>query len=89
VQPRQPARPSTPTQERALRRAGAQQRRGRRTGRLLRRLILLLLLIVVIVVGVVVLSDSLSGNPQLRRVTQQNVQQAIDQVKQFVNDNTR
>jgi serine/threonine-protein kinase len=89
VQPRRPAPRSTPTQERALRRAGEQQRRGRRTGRMLRRLILLLLLIVVIVVGVVILSDSLSGNPQLRRVTQQNVQQAIDQVKQFVNDNTR
>jgi len=29
------------------------------------------------------------GNPQLRRVTDQNVQQAIDQVKQFVDDNTR
>ena len=56
---------------------------------MLRRLILLLVLIVVIVVGVVILSDSLSGNPQLRRVTDQNVQQAIDQVKQFVNDNTR
>ena len=46
-------------------------------------------LIAVIVVGAVILSDSLSGNPQLRRVTEQNVQQAIDQVKQFVNDNTK
>jgi hypothetical protein len=43
----------------------------------------------VIVVAVVIVSDSLSGNPQLRRVTDQNVQQAIDQVKQFVDDNTR
>ena len=42
-----------------------------------------------IVVGAVILSDSLSGNPQLRRVTEQNVQQAVDQVKQFVNDNTQ
>jgi serine/threonine-protein kinase len=83
------APPRTPAQERALRRAGERQRRQRRSGRLLRRLILLLVLIVVIVVAVVIVSDSLSGNPQLRRVTDQNVQQAIDQVKQFVNDNTR
>ena len=94
---RQPAEPRpgpvaparTPAQERALRRASERERRQRRSGRLLRRLILLLVLIVVIVVAVVVVSDSLSGNPQLRRVTEQNVQQAIDQVKQFVNDNTR
>jgi hypothetical protein len=84
------APPRTPAQERALRRAGERQRqRQRRSGRLLRRLILLLVLIVVIVVAVVIVSDSLSGNPQLRRVTDQNVQQAIDQVKQFVDDNTR
>jgi serine/threonine-protein kinase len=83
------APPRTPAQERALRRASERQRRQRRSGRLLRRLILLLVLIVVIVVAVVIVSDSLSGNPQLRRVTEQNVQQAIDQVKQFVNDNTR
>ena len=56
---------------------------------MLRRLILLLLLIVVILIGVVIASDALSGNPQLRRVTSQDVQQAVDQVKQFVNDNTR
>ena len=83
------APPRTPAQERALRRASERQRRSRRSGRMLRRLILLLVLIVVIVVGVVILSDSLSGNPQLRRVTDQNIQQAIDQVKQFVDDNTR
>ena len=47
------------------------------------------MLIVVIVVGVVIVSDSFSNNPQLRRVTEQNAQQAIDQVKQFVDDNTR
>ena len=90
VEPRPAAAaPRTPAQERALRRAGERQRRQRRSGRLLRRLILLLVLIVVIVIAVVILSDSLSSNPQLRRVTDQNVQQAIDQVKQFVNDNTR
>ena len=83
------APPRTPAQERALRRASERQRRSRRSGRMLRRLSLLLVLIVVIVVGVVILSDSLSGNPQLRRVTDQNIQQAIDQVKQFVDDNTR
>jgi serine/threonine-protein kinase len=64
-------------------------RRGRRAGGVLRRLIILLLLIVVIVVGVVIASDALSGNPQLRRVTSQDLQQAVDQVKQFVDDNTR
>ena len=47
------------------------------------------MLIVVIVVGVVIASDSLSANPQLRRVTERDVQQAVDQVKQFVDDNTR
>jgi serine/threonine-protein kinase len=88
VQPREPA-PQRPAEARAARRAGEPQRRGRRTGRILRRLILLLLLIAVIIVGVVILSDSLSSNPQLRRVTDQNLQQAVDQVKQFVNDNTR
>jgi eukaryotic-like serine/threonine-protein kinase len=71
------------------RREQPEPRRGRRSGRVLRRLIVLLLVIVVIVVGVVVLSDQLSGNPQLRRVTAQDAQQAIDQVKQFINDNTR
>jgi serine/threonine-protein kinase len=89
VQPREPAPARTPAEARAARRADERQRRDRRSGRLLRRLILLLVLIVVIVVAVVILSDSLSGNPQLRRVTDQNVQNAIDQVKQFVQDNTR
>jgi hypothetical protein len=84
-----PARPRTPVEARETRRADERQRRDRRSGRVLRRLILLLALIAVIVVGAVILSDSLSGNPQLRRVTEQNVQQAIDQVKQFVNDNTK
>jgi len=84
-----PVRPRTPVEARAARRADERERRDRRSGRILRRLILLLALIAVIVVGAVVLSDSLSGNPQLRRVTEQNVQQAIDQVKQFVNDNTK
>jgi serine/threonine-protein kinase len=87
--PAAPRPATTPEQARALRRAGERQRRQRRSGRVLRRLILLLALIVVIVVGAVILSDSLSGNPQLRRVTEQNVQQAVDQVKQFVNDNTK
>ncbi len=87
--PPEPARPRTPAEERSARRAGERQHRDRRSGRILRRLILLLVLIVVIVVGVVILSDSFSNNPQLRRVTEQNVQQAIGQVKQFVDDNTR
>ena len=73
----------------ARRREKVERRKDRRSGRVLRRLILLLLLIVVIVIGVVIASDALSGNPQLRRVTSQDVQQAVDQVKQFVNDNTR
>jgi eukaryotic-like serine/threonine-protein kinase len=87
--PRPPTPATTPEQARALRRAGERQRGQRRSGRVLRRLILVLALIAVIVVGAVILSDSLSGNPQLRRVTEQNLQQAVDQVKQFVNDNTK
>jgi hypothetical protein len=71
------------------RREQPEPRRTRRSGRVMRRLIVVLVLIVVIVVGVVVLTDQLSGNPQLRRVTAQEAQQAIDQVKQFIDDNTR
>ena len=59
------------------------------TGRLLRRLLLILLLIGVVVLGVVLITDSLSNNPHLHKVTGDTVRQSVDDLKGLIDDNTR
>ncbi len=65
------------------------RREPSRAGRLLRRIVLLLLVIGLLVLGVVLLTDSLSNNPRLHRVTGDTVRQTVDDVKNLIDDNRR
>ena len=76
--------------QRAARRDEPQEQRpARRRRRPLRTLVMLLVLAALVVAGVVIANDQLGGNPRLRDVTAQDVQQAIEEVKQLIEDNTR
>jgi cytochrome c-type biogenesis protein CcmH/NrfG len=84
AQPVRSARP--PGTQRAREAAQPKRRRGRRLGRTL--LVLALLLAVGAGAGVYI-ADQMSAKPNLRRVTEQNAQRAIDDVKRFIEENTR
>jgi serine/threonine protein kinase len=87
-----PARPRravpAPRREREPAPAPARARR-RRGSRLARSLVILLILAGLVAIGAIVAADELSGDPQLRRVVEQDAQQAIEEVKRFIEDNTR
>jgi serine/threonine-protein kinase len=92
LDPATPARPMRPERqspaevrrrERAA--APARQRRKRRLG----PLIVLLILAGLIAAGGIIVADQLSGGPQLRKVVAEDAPSAIQEVKQFVEDNTR
>jgi eukaryotic-like serine/threonine-protein kinase len=82
-----PARPAP--SERRERDQPAPRPRPRRKRRAGRTLIVLVLLAGVIGAGGIIAADQLGGRPQLRRVVNTDPQQAIDEVKQFIEDNTR
>jgi eukaryotic-like serine/threonine-protein kinase len=62
------------------------QRRGRRRGRWA---VVTLVVAALAAIGGVVVADQLSNQPQLRRVVTQDAQRAIDEVRQFIDDNTQ
>jgi serine/threonine-protein kinase len=84
-----PVRPArqAPAERRRRDRAAApaRQRRKRRLG----PLIVLLILAGLIGAGGIIAADQLGGRPQLRKVVAEDAPSAIDEVKQFVEDNTR
>jgi serine/threonine protein kinase len=91
---REPAAPLPPREpRRAARRreaaAAAERRRRPRRRRRGRRLLLALLLAAAVAAGAVIAADQLSNRPQLRRVVTDDVHKAIDQVKKFIDDNTK
>ena len=79
--PAEPRRPQ-PGPERARQRP---QRRGHRG----RAFVVVAVLLGLGAIGGIVAADQLGGNPQLRKVTSEDVPQAIEEVKQFIEDNTR
>jgi serine/threonine-protein kinase len=87
--------PPTPAPVPAPRRpAPARERRPerRRRGALSRALIrlgILLLVLVVAVVAAIWIADALSGNPELREVTSDNLDRVIEDVRRLIDDNTR
>ncbi len=84
--PVRPARQATPEQRRRDRAAApARQRRKRR----LAPLIVFLILAGLIGAGGIIAADQLGGQPQLRKVVADDAKSAIDEAKQFVEDNTR
>jgi eukaryotic-like serine/threonine-protein kinase len=87
VEPLQPIRrgPAEPRRRDEVperRRPARRQRRGR-------GLLVVLLLVALGAIGGIVAADQLGGNTKLRRVTERDVPRAIDEVKQFIDDNTR
>ena len=50
---------------------------------------MVLLLAAAVAAGAVIAADQLSHGPQLQRVVTRDVHQAIDQVKKFIDDNTK
>jgi eukaryotic-like serine/threonine-protein kinase len=93
-----PREPPAPRGRRAPRRATAeeparparpQKRRGRGFARALWRVVLVLLVLAAVAVGVVIASDELGGNPQLRKVTAKDVNGAVQEIKQLIDDNTK
>jgi serine/threonine protein kinase len=92
LEPATPARPSRPAREaapapRPRDRAAAPARRRRR--RLGRTIIVGAILAGLVAAGAIIASDELGGRPQLRRVVADDAQSAIQEVKRFVEDNTR
>jgi serine/threonine protein kinase len=84
--PMRPARQASPERRRRDGAASpARQRRKRRLG----PLIVLLILAGLIGAGGIIAADQLSGRPQLRKVVAEDAKSAIEEVKQFVEDNTR
>jgi eukaryotic-like serine/threonine-protein kinase len=90
--PREPVTPAreqrapAPPRQRERQAAARPRRRGRRLGRILLALVLLGAL-----GGIagIVAADQLSDKPQLRRVVADDAQRAIDEVREFIDDNTR
>ena len=94
--PRAQPLPPRPRDARAAARAAArrqepapQRASQRKPRRFPRRLITLLLLAAAIVALVVVISNQLSTQPHLQQILTNDAQQAIDQAKQLIHDNTR
>ncbi len=48
-----------------------------------------LLLAAAVAAGAVIAADQLSNRPQLRRVVTNDVHNAIDEVRKFIDDNTK
>jgi eukaryotic-like serine/threonine-protein kinase len=91
--PHDPVTPAQPVRSRrtaapARRREAAKpaRRRGRRLGR---TLFFLALLLALGAIAGILIADQMSADPQLRRVVAEDAQQAIEEVKQFIEDNTR
>jgi serine/threonine-protein kinase len=85
--PAQPVRSArAPATQRAREATQPKRRRGRRLGRTL--LVLALLLGVGALAGVFI-ADQMNAKPNLRRITEQNAQRALDDVKRFIEENTR
>ena len=84
--PMAPARQAPPERRRQEAAAGAaRQRRRRRLG----PVIVLLILAGLIGAGGIIAADRLGGRPQLRKVVADDAKSAIEEAKQFVEDNTR
>jgi hypothetical protein len=67
----------------------ARRQRKRKRSRLGRAIVVLLLLVGLGGIAAIVAADELGGDPQLRRVTERNGQRAIEEVREFIQDNTR
>jgi serine/threonine protein kinase len=92
VAPRRPVEPRAPRQSRAAAQPVPAPARPRRKRRGLRRALGLLLLILVLAaagIAAIIYADSRSRNPQLRNTFGQDVQQAVQDVKSLIDDNTR
>jgi serine/threonine-protein kinase len=86
--PRQPRqRSGAPPARREPEPVAAPRRSG--GGRVLRTLMILLILGLIVAGGAIVAADEFSGSPQLRRVIYDDAQQAIEEIRQLVEDNTR
>jgi serine/threonine-protein kinase len=85
AQPMRPARPAAP--ERRRRDEPAARRRRKRS--LARRVLVLVILAGLVGAGGIIAADQLGGRPQLRKVVADDAQSAIEEAKQFVQDNTR
>jgi hypothetical protein len=92
-EPDTPVRQRAPAAARQRPREGGRQpaappprRRGRRLGR---ALLVVALLAGLAAIGGIVLADEFSQDPQLRRVVQQDAERAIEEVRDFVEDNTQ
>jgi serine/threonine-protein kinase len=87
-----PREPRAPSRRRAAGPVPEPRQRGRRPRRRRRwrlRLLVILLLAAAVAAGAVIVADQLSNGPQLQRVVTRDVHQAIDQVKKFIDDNTK
>jgi serine/threonine-protein kinase len=87
AQPVRTARPSTQRQREAA--AAAQPKRPRRGRRLGRVLLILALLLGLGAVGGILIADQTGVQPQLRRIQNPDPQGAIEEVKDFIRENTR
>jgi serine/threonine protein kinase len=87
AQPMRPARQAPP--ERRRRDQAATPARRRRQRRLGRTIVVLAILAGLVAAGGIIAANELGGRPQLRKVVADDAQSAIDEVKQFVEDNTR
>jgi serine/threonine-protein kinase len=88
VTPAQPIRTARPSTQRQ-REAAAQPARRRRSRRLLRTLLVLALLLGLGAIAGIVIADQTGVQPQLRGIDSTDARGAIEEVKDFIRQNTR
>jgi serine/threonine-protein kinase len=84
-----PARGREPARRRRAAPPARRERRQRGRRRRGRWILAVLIVAALAAVGAIVAADQLSNQPQLRRVVTQDAQRAIDEVRQFIDDNTQ
>jgi serine/threonine-protein kinase len=82
-------RPATAEEPLPARPPKRRARRRRGFARALWRVVIVLLVLAAVAVGAVIASDELGGNPQLRKVTAKDVNGAVQEIKQLIDDNTK